>query len=85
MKVWSWQLGLRLKQSQLSLKNVFRASTGFEPMASALALQYSANWAIKTYTLGAGQFVEFIITVKGMKQRTYKWNEGVILAIVIAI
>ena len=31
-------------------------------MASALALQRSANWAKKTHTLGAGQFVEFMLT-----------------------
>ena len=29
-------------------------------MASALALQFSAIGAMKTHTLGAGQFVEFI-------------------------
>ena len=32
-------------------------------MASALALPISsANWAKKTHTLGAGQFVEFMLT-----------------------
>ena len=67
MKVWSWQLWLRFKQSQLSPKSVFGASTGFEPMASALALQRSTNWAMKTLTLGAGQFVEFIVPVIGIK------------------
>ena len=40
----------------------FWASTGFEPMASALALQCSTNWAMKTHILGAGQFIEFILT-----------------------
>ena len=34
---------LRFKQSQLSPKYVFGASTGFEPMASALALQCSTR------------------------------------------
>ena len=41
------------------------ALTGFEPMASALALQWSTNWAIcweKTHMLGADQFIEFIFT-----------------------
>ena len=42
-------------------------SGGFEPMASALALQCTTNLAVKTHTLGAGQFVEFIVTMKGMK------------------
>ena len=46
MKVWSSQLWLRFKQLQLSLKNVFGGSTGFEPMAFALALQCSTNWAL---------------------------------------
>ena len=40
----------------------FRTSTGFEPMASALALQCSTNWAMKTHILEAGQFIEFILT-----------------------
>ena len=31
-------------------------------MASALALRYSTNWAMKTHTLGEGQFVEFNLT-----------------------
>ena len=31
-------------------------------MASALALQCSTNWAMKTHILGAGQFIEFILT-----------------------
>ena len=31
-------------------------------MASALALQCSTNWAMKTYILGAGQFIEYILT-----------------------
>ena len=66
MKVWSSQLCLRFKQSQLSPKNVFGTSTGFEPKASALALQCSTNWAMKTHMLGAGQFVEIIVPVKGM-------------------
>ena len=43
MKVLSTQLCLRFKQSLLSPKNVFGASTGFEPMASALALQCSTS------------------------------------------
>ena len=32
------------------------------PLASALVLQYSTIWAMKTHTLGAGHFVEFILT-----------------------
>ena len=48
-------------------KKKFRTSTGFEPMAAALALQCSTNWAMKNHTLGAGQFVESILT--------REWNE----------
>ena len=71
MKVWSSQLWLRFKQPQLSLKNVFGASTGFEPMVSALALQCSTKSAMKTHTLEVGQFIEFIVPVKGMKHEYY--------------
>ena len=46
--------------AELSL--TYSESAGFEPMTSALALQCSTNWAMKTNTLGAGQFVEFILT-----------------------
>ena len=38
----------------------FGTSTGFEPVASTLALQCSTNWATKTQTLRAGQFAELI-------------------------
>ena len=41
---------------------------GFEPMASALALRCSTNWAMKT-SLEAGQFVEFILT-RGKNETT---------------
>ena len=47
-----------LSNGKLSPKNVIGASTGFERMASALALQCSTNWAMKTYMFGAGQFIE---------------------------
>ena len=63
-----------LSNHKVSLKNVFGASTGFEPMASALALQCSTNWATTTHTLGAGQFIEFIIPVKGMKHMNIMWT-----------
>ena len=47
-------------------KNV-GTSMGFRLVASALALPCSTNWAVKTQTLGAGQFVEIILT--------REWNE----------
>ena len=77
MKVWSSRLWLQFKQPQLSPKNVFGAPTGFKPMASALALQCSTNWAMKTHTLGAGQFVEFIVPVKGMKHMNIMWTADI--------
>ena len=60
MKVWLSQLWLRFKESQLTPNNFFGAATGFERMASALALQCSTNWAMKTHTLGAGHFAMII-------------------------
>ena len=39
----------------------FSVSTGFEAMASALALQYSTNWAMKNHMLEADQCIEFMI------------------------
>ena len=35
---------------------------GFQAIATMLALQCSTNQAMKTHTLGAGQFVAFILT-----------------------
>ena len=63
-----------LSNRKLSPKNVFGASRGFEPMASALTLQCSTNWAMKTHTLGAGQFIESIVPVKGMKHMNIIWT-----------
>ena len=69
----------------------FWASTGFEPMASALALQCSTNWAMKTHILGAGQFIEFISTRdrniewRWCELRKYKWNEDLTIAVIILL
>ena len=60
-----------LSNRNLSPKNVFGASTGFERVASALTLSCSNKWTMKTHTLGAGQFIEFILPVKGMKQLSF--------------
>ena len=38
---------------QIYPKKKLRTSTGFEPIASALALQCSTDWAVKTHSLGA--------------------------------
>ena len=80
-----------LSNCKLTRKN-FATWTGREHMASALALQCSTNWATKTHKLGAGQFVEFILS------REKEWNieddvncantnvnEDMIVAVAIAI
>ena len=41
-------------------------------MASALALQIFTNWAMKTHTLGAGQFGEIALT----RERNKTLHEG---------
>ena len=53
-------------------KKDFGASTGFEPVASALALQCSTSLTMKTHTLEAGQFIEFI---NPWKERNTEWND----------
>ena len=53
-------------------KKFFGASTGFEPVASALALQCSPSWAMKTHILEAGQFIEFI---NPWKEWNTEWND----------
>ena len=59
---------------KLSPKTVFGASRGFDPMASALALQGSTNWAMKTHTSGPGQFIELIVPVKWMTHISAMWT-----------
>lgn len=62
-------------------------------MASALALQRSNNWAVKTHTLGVGQFVQFILTCKMNEPKNdnnvdcgnTNLNEDTIIAVVIGI
>ena len=45
-------------------------------MASALALQCSTNWAKKTHTLGAGRFVELMLTRERNETKTDDVNCG---------
>ena len=74
---WLWTAGIymkwrcdprscnrnQFKQLQiLALEKIFRASTGLEPRASAFALQYTTNWAMKTHILWAGQIIELSLT-----------------------
>ena len=58
--MWPSQLNRNLSNCKLARKKDFRTLTGFEPVASAFALQCFTSWAMKTYTLEAGQFIEFI-------------------------
>ena len=61
-----------LSNCKTARKKFFRASMGFEPMASVFALQCSTSWAMKTYTLEAGQFIEFI---NPWKEWNTEWND----------
>ena len=64
-------------------------------MASALTLQCSTNRAIKTHKLGAGKFVEFILSRENYGNETQNEddvncgntnvNEDMIVAVAIAI
>ena len=83
MKMWWSQWLLQFKLLQINPKNVFGTSTGFEPMASALALQCSTIWAMKTHTLGAGQFVEFILSKMIWTAEIQILNEDMIVAMKI--
>ena len=51
-------------------KRFFGTSTGFVPVAPAFALQCTTSWAMKTHTLEAGQFIEFI---KPWKEWNTEW------------
>ena len=53
-------------------KSFFGASTGFEPVASALALQCPPSRAMKTHILEVGQFIEFI---NSWKEWNTEWND----------
>ena len=76
-----WTAGIQMKwvcdhRSEPQLKpekKDFGASTRFEPVASALALQCSTNLSYEDpYTLEAGQFIEFI---SPWKERNTEWND----------
>ena len=73
METWSSQWLLQFKQLQLNPKKFFGTSTEFELIASALALQCSTIWAMRTYSLERVQFVEFILTHE--RNETWRWCE----------
>ena len=47
----------RKKQNTKQNKKIFKASMGFEPVASVFTLQGSTSRAMKTHTLEAGQLI----------------------------
>ena len=54
----------QFKQLQSSpRKTFFRALMGFEPIPSVFALQCSTNWAMKTHTWRAGQFIDLVYSI----------------------
>ena len=68
--MWPSQLNRNLRNCEVSRKNVF---WGFiESVASAFALQCSTSWAMKTHTMEAGQFIEFI---NPWKEWNREWND----------
>ena len=71
--MWSSQSWLRFKQSQSKPEKWF---WGFNIRTHGLciALRCSTNWAMKTHTLGSGQFIELIVPVKEMKHMNIMWT-----------
>ena len=75
-----WTADIRMKwrcdhrSCDCDLRNRKLSPKCFLCIASALALQCSTNWAMKTHVLGEGQFTEFIVRVKGMKHRNIMWT-----------
>ena len=63
-----------LSSCKLTWKTIFGTSTGFELMASALALQCSTNWAMETNTLEAlaDQSVELTLT-RERNETEWRW------------
>ena len=58
-------------------KRFFGASTGFEPVASALALQCSPSWAMKTHTLEAGQLLSSSTRERNETLNEMMWTAGI--------
>ena len=73
MDMWPSQLNRNLSNCEIARKKSFSGlSMGFEPVAFAFALQCSTSWAMKTCTLEAGQFIEFINPWKDWNR---EWND----------
>lgn len=69
---WRWYELRNLNEDMIV--SVLIAIKQFEPIASALVLQYSAYWAMKNNALRAVLFVEFILTC----ERNEAQNEDVV-------
>ena len=50
-------IAIYVSNCQLTRKIFFGTSTGFKPMACALALECSTNWAMKTHTLTGSKLI----------------------------
>ena len=74
MNMWKSQLNRNLSNCEVARNVFFGASTGFEPVASALALQCSTSWAMKNHTLKAGHSIEFINP--WWKEWNTEWNDS---------
>ena len=83
MKMWSSQLQLRFKQSQSKPKKCFQGFNGIRThgLYVSAAVPHQLSYKDPYHTLAAGQFIEFIVYVKGLKYntmcklQTYQWNE----------
>ena len=90
MKMWPSQLWSQFTQMQIKPeKSIFGASTGFERVASAFALQCLSNWAWrpihwKQANLLSSPYAwkEWNIEWKWCKLRKCQWNEDVTIAVV---
>ena len=63
-----------LSNCKLTRKKKFRDFNGIRIHGICVTLQCSTNWAMKTHTLGAGQFVEFILT-RERNETEWRWCE----------
>ena len=72
MSMWPSQWIAIQAIAKIARKKIFGASTGFEPMASALALQCSPSWAMKTHILEAAQPIE---SINPWKEWNTEWND----------
>ena len=74
-EVWSSQWIFQFKQlERRSLKKI-RASTGFEPMTSAIPVRYSTNWAMKPHIGSKVNLLSSYLPVQWNHVK-YIWNNS---------